>query len=139
MEIVAKSRYTRISPRKLRLVADSIRGMNSKQALVLLSQAGKRGEWLSKTLKQAIANAQNNFSLKNEDLKIKKIEVSEGPIYKRFQPVSRGQAHPIKKRTSHIKVILEAEAEKKKMLETSKVSGANEKGGNQRRSVKKSA
>lgn len=119
MEIVAKSRYVRMSPRKLRLVADKIYGLNPKQALIFLSQADKRGEELTKTLKQAMANAKNNFSLKEEDLKIKNIQINEGPIYKRFRPVSRGMAHPIAKRTSHITIVLE--------------------GGNQRESVKKSA
>ena len=114
MEILAKSSFVRISPRKLRLVVDKIRGQNAKKALILLSQVGRRGEVLEKTLKQGIANAKNNFALTEEDLKIKKIQIDEGPVYKRWQPVSRGMAHPIKKRTAHITVVLETGEEKEK-------------------------
>lgn len=139
MEIIARSSFVRASPQKLRLVAEKICGQKAKLALIFLSQAGKKGKVLKETLKQGIANAKNNFNLAEEDLKIKEIQINEGSIYKRWQPVSRGQAHPIKKRTSHITVILEAEAEKEKISEVSKVSEVSEKGGNQRRSVKKSA
>lgn len=114
MEIVARSKYVRMSPRKLQLVAGKISGFEPKQALVFLSQMGKKGgSELRKTLKQAISNAKNNFALREEDLKIKKIRIDEGPIYKRWQPVLRGRVHPIKKRTSHITVILEKVPEEK--------------------------
>ena len=109
MEVLSKSSYIKMSPRKLRLVADTIRGLSSVQALAFLSQTGKKAaRVLAKSLKTAIANAKNNFQLKEEDLKIKTIEINGGPISKRFRAISRGMAHPIAKRTSHIKIILES-------------------------------
>lgn len=73
---------------------------------------------LLKVVKQAIANATNNLGLDQESLKIKKIEVSQGPIYKRWRVVSRGRAYEIQKKTSHIMVILAGEEKvKKKPLE----------------------
>ena len=108
MEIKAESKYIRISPRKLQLVAKSIKGLSLQEALETLVFLEKRAaRSLLKTLKSAIANAINNFKLKEEDLKIKSIEILKAPMLKRWRPVSRGRAHPYVKRTSHIKVILE--------------------------------
>lgn len=108
MEVKAEAKYIRISPRKVRLVADAIRGLDPQKALEYLKFVNKRAAGpLSKLIKSAIANAQNNFSLKPEDLKFKNIQVGEGPTLKRWQAVSRGRAHSIMKRTSHIKVVLE--------------------------------
>jgi large subunit ribosomal protein L22 len=117
MEIIAKAKYIRVSPQKLRLI---VRGLKKEifpsRALAVLSQADKpTAKQLVKTLKQAISNATNNFSQKEENLRIKKIEIGEGPVYKRYQPISRGMAHPILKRMSHITVVLEGkEVEVKK-------------------------
>lgn len=108
MEIKAKSKYIRISPRKLNLVAKSIKGLSLQKALETLAFLEKKAaRSLLKTLKSAIANAINNFKLKEEGLKIKSIEILKAPMLKRWRPVSRGRAHPYAKRTSHIKVILE--------------------------------
>lgn len=113
MEVVAKSRNIRVSPRKLRLVADAIRHLPPQAALVVLEKMGKRAALpLAKTINQALANATNNFNLKKEDLGIKKLEIQEGPTYKRWRAVSRGRAHEIKKRTSHIFLVLEGKEEK---------------------------
>ncbi|MDP3988507.1 MAG: 50S ribosomal protein L22 [Candidatus Levybacteria bacterium] len=109
MEVVAKSKSVRISPRKIRLIADSIRNMEVKKALDSLSLLNKRGAIpLWKTLKSAVANAVNNAKLKEEGLFIKSIEVDGGPVLKRFRPSTRGRVHPYKKRASHIKITLEA-------------------------------
>lgn len=108
MEVKAEAKYIRISPRKVRLVVDAIKGLTPQKAVSYLKFVNKRAAApLSKLIKSAIANAQNNFSLKPEDLKFKEIQVGEGPTLKRWQAVSRGRAHPIMKRTSHIKVVLE--------------------------------
>ena len=108
MEIKAESKYIRISPRKLQLVAKEVKDLSLKEALENLALLRKKAaKPLLKTLKSAIANAAHNFKLKEEDLKIKSIEVLKGPIFKRWRPVSRGRVHPYQKRTSHIKVILE--------------------------------
>jgi len=109
MEIIAQTKFIRFSPRKLRLAADLIRPLSIKQALTTLKHLPqKSGSVLLKTLKQAVANAVNNHHLNRDQLKIKTLEINAGPVYKRYQPVSRGRAHPIKKRTSHIKIILTA-------------------------------
>ena len=107
-EIVAYSKYLRVSPSKVRLVVETIEGLSPAEALAqleFLRRAGARP--LSQTLKSALANAENNLKLEKENLRIKKIEVSEGPRLKRWRPVSRGMAHPYQKRTTHIRVVLE--------------------------------
>ena len=107
MEVKAEAKYIRISPRKVRLVVNAIRGLTPQKALTYLKFVNKSGAVpISKVIKSAMANAQNNFGLKPEDLKFKKIRVESGPTLKRWQAVSRGRAHSIMKRTSHIKVIL---------------------------------
>ena len=109
MEIVAFSRAIRISPRKVRLVADSIRNLSLDQALNTLALTHRRGaSVLNAIFKSAIANAINNSKKNKESLKIKGIEVWDGPAIKRFHASTRGRAHPYKKRSSHIKIILEA-------------------------------
>jgi large subunit ribosomal protein L22 len=108
MEIIARASFILQSPRKLRLVAKSLYGMNAVRAMASLDQLDQRAAGrIRKTLSQAIANAKNNFHLSENDLKIKKIEINGGPIQKRFQPVSKGMAHPIFKRMSHIILVLE--------------------------------
>lgn len=108
MEITSRASFVLESPRKLRLVAKSLYGLNSLKAMALLTQFDqKAAKQIKEVLGQAIANAKNNFHLAEKDLKIKKIEVNGGPIYKRFQPVSKGMAHPIAKRSSHLIVVLE--------------------------------
>ena len=110
MLITAKSKYIGISPEKLRLVARAIKkNFSAEKSLIYLDQIPqKSGMPLAKTIRQAIANAVNNTKQKSEGLKIKRIQIDEGPFLKRFKPVSRGTAHSIKRRTSHITVILEA-------------------------------
>ncbi|MBI2431084.1 MAG: 50S ribosomal protein L22 [Candidatus Levybacteria bacterium] len=108
MEIKAESHNVRISPRKVRLIADAIREHSVQEALRILSVLYKRaGGALQKTLKSAIANAVNNKKLKEENLRIKSIEIGGGMALKRYHPSTRGRMHPYKKRASHIKVILE--------------------------------
>lgn len=114
MEIVAVSKSVRVAPRKVRLVADSIRKQNIDDALASLSLLNKRGtDALEKTLKSAIANAVNNNKLDKNMLTIKAIEVTEAPFYKRFRPSTRGRVHPYKRRGSHIKIVLESQEKEK--------------------------
>jgi large subunit ribosomal protein L22 len=114
MDIIAKSTSARVAPRKVRLVADAIRKLSIEDALTALSVLKNRGgQPLEKTLKSAIANALANKNLKQEELKIKMIDVLEAPAYKRFHPSTRGRVHPYKRRGSHIKIVLtEKEAAK---------------------------
>lgn len=113
MEIVAQNKSIRISPRKVRLVADVVRRQQATKALNILSLTKKRGaSVLLKTLKSAVANAVNNAKLSENSLFIKGIEITEGPAIKRFHPSTRGRVHPYKKRSSHIKVVLEERSSK---------------------------
>jgi large subunit ribosomal protein L22 len=108
MEVKAESKTVRVSPRKVRLVADVIRNKSVNQALGVLSLLDKRGaSVLNKTLKSAISNAVNNAKLKEDLLRIKSIEIGEGAFLKRYHPSTRGRIHPYKRRSSHIRVILE--------------------------------
>ena len=107
MEIIAFSRSIRISPRKVRLVADGIRNLPLSKALNALSMTQKRGATvLNSVFKSAIANAIHNSKKNLDSLTIKGIEVWDGPAIKRFHASTRGRVHPYKKRSSHIKIIL---------------------------------
>ncbi|MGC9049082.1 MAG: 50S ribosomal protein L22, partial [Patescibacteria group bacterium] len=121
MEIKAISRYLRISPKKTRLVADVIRGLEVTQAENQLRFIPRKAsQFIIKTLHSAIANAEHNFGLKKENLYIKKIVVNEGPAIKRWMPKAFGRATPIRKRSSHIEIILDEikpEKAKKKIAE----------------------
>lgn len=108
MEIIARAKSIRISPRKVRLVADSIRNLPLEKALNVLALTQKRGaSVLNNVFKSAISNAVNNAKKNKDSLRIKGIEVWDGPSIKRFHASTRGRAHPYKKRSSHIKIILE--------------------------------
>lgn len=108
MEIIALQKTTRQTPRKLRLVANAVRKLSLEDAILQLGVMERRASLLIiKVLRQAISNAIHNHRLTVDQLKINNILVTDGPRYKRFQAVSRGRAHGIIKRTSHVKVILE--------------------------------
>ena len=110
MAWIAKHKYARISARKVRLVADLIRGRGVQDALNLLKFSPNRAAvMVSKVLTSAIANA-NEAEASVEDLIVDRAFVDEGPTIKRFQPKDRGKALPIMKRTSHITVVVEQEA-----------------------------
>lgn len=98
-------RYLRISPKKVNLVADLVRGMPAEKALNFLRFTPKKSaKPLMETLRSAVANAEQNFKQQKKDLYVSKIIVNEGSTLKRARPVSRGRSHPILKRTSHITV-----------------------------------
>lgn len=108
MEIIAKNRFVKVSPRKVRLISRSIKNLPPVQAVMMLKLTQKSASLpILKTLASALANATNNFKLLEENLRIKKIEVGEGGAFKRFHPVARGRTHPYKKRMSHIRIVLE--------------------------------
>lgn len=117
MPVVAKLRYLRIAPRKVRLVADLIRSKSVRQAETILRfQVKRAASPLLKLLRSAIANAKNNFKMKEQNLYVSKITVDEGPKLKRWRPRARGRAYPIHKKTSHITLILEELQEEKRKL-----------------------
>jgi large subunit ribosomal protein L22 len=108
MPITAKLRYLRIAPRKVRLVADLIRGRSVGEAENILSFTTKKASLpLLKLLKSAVANAKNNFQLAKENLYISQILVDEGPKLKRWMARARGRADEIQKKTSHITLCLD--------------------------------
>jgi len=107
MEAKAVARYVRISPRKVRLVVDLIRGKSLEEARNILRYTHKRGAYyVAKVLESAAANAVNNHDMLEDRLYVKAAYVDEGPALKRVLPRARGRADIIKKRTSHITVIL---------------------------------
>lgn len=119
-QITAKLSYLRIAPRKVRLVADLIRGKKVAEAQTVLKFTIKRGsEPLLKLLKQAVANAKNNFQIDQSNLYISKIVVDEGPKLKRRRPRAKGRSFEIQKKTSHIVLALDM-IEKKKLTKVEK-------------------
>ncbi|MFZ5826167.1 MAG: 50S ribosomal protein L22 [Bacillota bacterium] len=105
MEVKASARYIRISPRKVRVVIDLVRGKSVSEALTLLKFIPKRAsEPIAKVIASAAANAEHNFNLNKDNLVVSQAFVDQGPTLKRFHPRQRGQAFPILKRTSHITV-----------------------------------
>lgn len=107
MEITAKTRYVRMSARKVRLIAGVIRGMDVGRALDQLSIAVKAARLpIEKTVKSAIANAEHNFQLKEDQLRIKEIRIDQGPSLKRWRARAFGRAATILKHSCHITVIL---------------------------------
>lgn len=112
MEVTAIAKYIRISPQKMGLVVDQIKKMPPAKAVAMLDFINKSASpVLRKVIASAIANAKNNHNLKEDALLFKRIEVASGPASKRYRPISRGRAHTILKRTSHIRVVLEGEPE----------------------------
>ena len=105
--ITAKLSNYRITPRKVRLVADMIRGKSIEQAEIILVNVSKKAKHpLAGLLDSAIANAKNNFQIEKDNLMVKEIRVDQGYVLKRSMPMSKGSAFPIKKRTSHISLVL---------------------------------
>ncbi len=106
----ASARYVRIAPRKARLIADQVRGMQIEKARALL-QFSPRGAAhdIQKLIDSAASNAENNHDLIADEMKVAEITVDEGPTLKRFRPRALGRATPIHKRTSHIAVALSPE------------------------------
>lgn len=119
MEVIAVSRNVPIAPRKIRLVADSVRKLKPQEALSTLSFIKKRASYvLRKTLENAIANAKSK-NLKEENLRIKSIDVLEGrggKNIRRYRFSTRGRVHPYKKRTTNIRITLEGAEEAPKAL-----------------------
>src|SRR5690242_3688008 len=110
MEVRSTYKYARISPFKVREVTREIQGLPVSAALDLLAFTPKKAAFLiGKTLKSAIANAENNANLKPDGLVVKEATVGEGPTLKRIMARARGSASRILKRTSHIRIVLSDE------------------------------
>lgn len=107
MEVKAKAKFIRMSPTKIRLVANLIQKMPVEKALNQLKFINKlASEPVAKLIKSAMANAEHNFELAKDNLFIKELTVNQGPTLKRSMPRAHGRATPIRKRTSHINLVL---------------------------------
>ena len=107
MEAKATLRYIRISPRKVSIVCDQIRGKSVKDAEAILALIPKAAsDPLAKLVHAAAANAENNHGMDPEKLYVAETYATPGPIIKRFMPRAKGRAYGIKKRTSHVTVVV---------------------------------
>ncbi len=107
MEAKAHLKYARISPRKVKIVCDLIRGKDTKTAQAILMQTPKAAsELMLKLLKSAVSNAENNHDLDPDNLFVSETYANPGPIIKRIMPRAQGRAYRINKRTSHITIVV---------------------------------
>ena len=112
MEVKAQTSYLSISPQKLRLVIDKVRGMGVQQAVTVLQFMPQKGaDFVGKSLKSAIANAENNHDLNPDNLYVAAITAGEGPRLKRMKAGARGRYKPRVKRTSHLMIVLKERGE----------------------------
>ena len=119
---LATARYVRMTPMKCRRVIDLVRGLPVDEATdILRFDVHSASEPIGKVLASAIANAEHNKSLRREDLYISQAYVDEGPTLKRFRPRAQGRAYRIRKRTSHITVVVQT-------LETAGTAASSSKG-----------
>lgn len=110
MEVSSLTKFARVSPKKANEVARVLRGRPADEALELLRFIPRKSaRLLYKTLHSAIANAENNHNLNASDLRIKRAVANEGPAFRRFKPAARGSAKPIRKRTTHLYILLSDE------------------------------
>jgi len=108
MEARAVVKYVRIAPRKMRLIADNINGLSAEKAQVQLRFTPKKAAGiLLKLLNSAIANAEQTGSIDIDNLYVKRILVDQGPVLKRWRPRAMGRATPIRKRTTHVTIVLD--------------------------------
>ncbi len=107
MEAKAIVRNVRMTPRKVKLICDLIRGKDANEAMAIIKNTPKAAcEPMEKLLKSAMANAENNFSMDPDGLYVKEVMVGPGPVMKRVMPRAQGRAFRILKRTSHITLVL---------------------------------
>ncbi|MBU1032402.1 50S ribosomal protein L22 [Patescibacteria group bacterium] len=123
MEVKASLRRLHMAPRKVRLVVDLVRGLPVKEAVLRLSFLQKEAALpVLKLLKSAMANAEHNFKLDSSDLVVKSITADGGMTLKRWRPRAFGRAAPIRKRTTHINIVL-AQKEAAEKLKTKSEKG----------------
>ena len=107
IKVKAMAKYVRSGPLKIRRIINLLRGKNAEHALAQLKFMPNKGAWLiAKVLKSAIANAKNNYKMKPEELVITEVAADSASIMKRIRPRARGRAFSIKKRISHITVVV---------------------------------
>ena len=114
MEARAITKFIRLSPRKVRLVVDQIRGKGVEEALNILKFTPKRSALVvSKTLRTAVANAESTQCVDVDQLYVKQVKVDEAGMWKRFTPRAQGRATRIRKRLSHVTIVLDEVSERK--------------------------
>ncbi|MCD4760729.1 50S ribosomal protein L22 [bacterium] len=137
MEVKAKLKRVKMSPKKIRLVADAVRGLGVLEALEKLPVIFKGATpVVEKLLKSAIANAKDRYNVEEKDLEIKSIFVNKGMDLKRWKPAAFGRAHPIRKHSSHIEIVVAskegvrvaAKDKKKAEIETVDLTKTDQKG-----------
>jgi large subunit ribosomal protein L22 len=107
MEVKASLKYARVGAQKARLVADVVRGKNVNQAVKVLTFMNKKtAGMIKKLIESAVANADNKKVFDIDKLYVKSISVDQGPVMKRFRPRAQGRAFGVRKKTSHINVVL---------------------------------
>lgn len=124
MQARAEAKYIRIAPRKVRLVIDLIRGMSVQNARMQLEFSKKAAaKPVLKLLNSAVANAEHNLKVDTSEFKVMAAYVNEGPKFMRFMPRAQGRATPLRKRMSHISIVVgdEEKVEKVKGVEDKKV------------------
>lgn len=115
MDTTARLRYARLSPRKIKLVIDLIRGLSVNTAINQLKVMPQgAAEPVAKLLGSAVANAKHNNKLEESKLWIKRIEVGQGPVLKRFTPRAQGRATPIRRPTAHLTVVISDDVKPKR-------------------------
>lgn len=125
MQSKAVARTVRIAPRKVRLIADLVRGKEVGEAISILKLTNKRSSpVVEKLVKSAVANAEHNYDMDIDNLYISEIYADEGPTLKRFRPRAQGRASKINKRTSHITVVVEEYANEVDTEENQEVDNA---------------
>lgn len=132
MKAIAQINYSRISPKKMKIWGRNIVGLSPQIAIDRLDVTNnKAARILQKAVISATANAKNNLNLNATKMRIISVETLQGPFYKRWQPVSRGMAHQIKKRTTHIRVTLDeiVDTKEQKQLVSKKVNINKNKNG----------
>lgn len=108
MSTTARLRHVRMTPRKMRVVANQVRGMQAAKAVDFLTFCRRRAARpILKLIRSALANADQKGDVDVDNLQVKNIEVDQGPTLKRWMPRARGMATPVLKRTSHVRVVLE--------------------------------
>ncbi len=140
MKIKAEQKNSRQSPRKVRLLANQVKDLSLEDAFTQLAMMDRKASIvLLKVMRQAVANAIHNHQLTIDQLEIDTILVKTGPTYKRWQPVSRGRAHSIMKRTCHVEVILKSKdsADEKEEKADEKVKNTNKNDKKATKSTKK--
>jgi large subunit ribosomal protein L22 len=120
-EAKAKLSFLKSGPRKVRLVADMIRGKKVSKAIEILSLSNKlAARHLLKLLKSAIANAKHNLQIDEANLRVESIMVDGGPVLKRWMPKAHGRATPVRERTSHAQIVLKEIEQKEKIKKEKK-------------------